>query len=262
MSYIISLLICLLVAYVICEAIFTAWVIVPDRKAAGQPGLGDILKMRRVKLELNSSEKMDRYQIRSAVKIGGWAELDREIRKRFPGDYTDWSIDYVHAHYNANGERRSGGWRNKDAVSQSVIFFYKRQKPVIPKPKTKPVPRPQTADMDEERMRLEAFVKHPSAFWLNPDWQKSRETGQPFWMHDPAPIPSRYLPVPEKIERLAELLAERNYRELALQRINSPVAGTMYVILNDDGFEEVKLSSAEYRQAKRRALEMEGAFKW
>lgn len=182
--------------------------------------------------------------------------LDREIRKRFTGDYTDWSIDYVYAHYDYSGNRKSGGWRNKEGLSESIIYFYKRQQPVIPEPKPVPPPPPVVEPVDEERMRIEAFIKHPTAFWLNPDWTKARETGEPFWMHDPAPVPQRYLPVEAKIRQVAELIADDpvDFNMIECRTLDQYLGDEMVIIMtmNDD----IQLTRREYNQAQRLALRL------
>jgi len=244
----------LLVAYVIAEAIWTLRVTTPDRRANGQPTIGDIFRMRNNELDLKSSARMSRYEIRSALVTGGRAGLDREIRKKFTGEYTHWSVDYLFACYNFQGKKVSGRWANPEGVSESTIWFYNERTP--PKPEPKPVPRPQTPDWDEERERLEAFKKHPSAFWLNPDWKKARETGQPFWMHDPAPLPEEVSPTTD-FQRLVEYLLYNDIGfddGLMLQQFGDP--HPLAFLTLDDGI--IKVDRKDFRAAQRKARELRG----
>ena len=189
MSTLFIIMITLLIGYVFAEAFWTYRVVTPDRRANGQPTLGDIYRTQKIELDLKSSGRMRRYEIRAAIASGGRAALDRDIRKVFTGDYTHWSIDYRYSCYNHSGVKIPGSWTNTEGLAESVIWFYNERKPPKPEPKPEPVPSPKTEKWDDKRERLEAFKKHPSAFWLNPDWDKARATGQPFWMHDPAPLP-------------------------------------------------------------------------
>jgi hypothetical protein len=246
----------LLSAYVIAEAIWTLRVITPDRRASGQPTIGDIFRMRKTELDLKASARMARYEIRSALATGGPAGLDREIRKKFTGVYTHWSIDYKYASYNYAGKKSPGRWANPEGVSESVIWFYNERTPPKPEPKPEHVLRPETTDWDEDRARLEAFKKHPSAFWLNPDWDKARASGQPFWMHDPAPLPEEISPDTD-FQQLVEYLIynDMGFDEgLILQRFGDPHPIALLVL--DD--RTIQVSRKDFRAAQHKARELRG----
>lgn len=261
-------LMALLFAYVIAEALWTFSAIDPRRRALGQPTIIDIIKASRRDLTISHYAEISRSTILQALNTSSPRDsLDRYIRQRFKDGthFTDWSIDYVYAHRDHTGKRKPGGWPSHKE-DYATVWFYNRPTPPVPapKPEAKPVPRPQT--VDEEAERIAAFLKHPTAFWLNPDWNKARETGQPFWMHEPAQIPSRYLPVPDKIERAAEIIADNDlgYGVLTLQKVMSDYEHTMIIMDDPNSYEnyEIKLSAGEYRQAKRRAMEMAENWKW
>lgn len=256
MNTIFIIMIALLIGYVIAEAFWTYRVVTPDRRANGQPTLGDIYRTQKIELDLKSSGRMRRYKIRAAIATGGRAALDRDIRKAFTGDYTHWSIDYRYSCYNHSGVKIPGSWTNTEGLAESVIWFYNERTPPKPTPKPEPVPSPKTADWDEERARLEAFKKHPSAFWLNPDWNKARETGQPFWMHDPAPLPEENS-VDIDFQELVEFLVynDMGFEDgLILQRLEDPQP-IGFLCLAD---RTVQVTRKEFREAQRIARGLRG----
>jgi hypothetical protein len=249
----------ILALYALVEMIYTIFVVSPRRKALGQPTFADIWRMRNVPLDIKASGRMNRYEIQAALKVGGVALLDQEIRKKFShGQFTDWSIDYAYRHYHYNGRKVPGYWTKNEGSSEATVFLYNRRQPAVPKPAPSPVLRPETTDIDEERQRFEAFLKHPSAFWLSPDWEKARETGEPFWMHDPAPVPNRYLPVPEKITQAAEaIVASYEFHEARVLERRFVGGETSFFIYNTpDGDTMIELDAGEYRQARRLALRL------
>lgn len=245
--------------YAFAEMIYTISVVSPRRKAMGQPTFDDIWRMRNVSLDIKASGRMSRHAIQQALKYGGTRLLDMEIREKFKdGQFTDWSIDYAYRHYHYDGRRVPGYWAKNYGSAEAMVFFYNRRQPVVPKPSPPPPLPVEPIRVDEERERFEAFLKHPSAFWLNPDWAKARETGEPFWMHDPAPVPSRYLPVPEKITLAAEAIAEsyefHEARVLERQFVGGETSFFIYHTPNGDT--TIELDAGEYRQARRLALKL------
>jgi len=258
MVMVIYSLIALLSAYVIAEGIWTLRVTSPDRRRNGQPTLGDIFRMRNTELDLKASGRMSRYEIRAALATGGPAGLDREIRKQFRGgsSYTHWSIDYKYAAYDYHGKKQPGCWASNEGVGEAVIWFYNERKPPKPEPKPEPVPSLKTEDWDEERERLAAFKKHPSAFWLNPDWHKARETGQPFWMHDPAPLPEE-TSLDGDFHLLVEYLIYNDMGfddGLMLQQFGDPQP--IALLMLDD--RAIQVSRKDFRSAQRMARELRG----
>lgn len=246
-------LILLLVSYCVVEFVFTFGVGNHRRRRLGQPSFRDIVRMCRPKLDLKSHGSLSRGLIANALAHGGPTELDRLIREKFRGGtgFTDWSIDYLYPHYDYHGKHHSGQWLHDGCERDATIYFYNRRVPVAPPAPPKPEPKvePVSWSDKDESQRIELFLANPLAFWLNPDWS---DPSRPFWMLDPAPILSRFLPVTDRIERAVEAIAFGDYQKL--DRIT--VSGRDDVIyLIDDG-EELILTKAEYRQASRLARKL------
>jgi hypothetical protein len=250
-------LMAMLVAYAIAECIWTMCVIAPRRAKAGQPSLRDIVRASSLDLRISYYATVSRETLQQVLNTSTPKQsLDLYIRKRFTNgtSFTDWSLDYVYAHRDYSGNRKLGGWPNTK-TSDATIWFYNR-----PKPETKPEPVPssRTPDWDEERDRLEAFKKHPSAFWLNPDWHKARATGQPFWMHDPAPLPESI-----SMENDFQLLVEELIHTplefndgLHFQTVLDPAPIGLFMLAG----RTIKVTRKQFLAAQRQAKKLRGRY--
>lgn len=122
-----------------------------------------------------------------------------KIAKKRGIDYDHYSIDWRFGCVDPeSGEKLGPGWfRPRYSSDYFHVFFYKEP----PKPKPAPKPKPtfdlQVApiDTDEKIATIIDFMRHPSAFWLAPDFSGGsnlRDGMTPFWSRDPVVPVLRY----------------------------------------------------------------------
>jgi hypothetical protein len=167
------------------------------RRELWEPSLAESISKRDTGWQLVETLEVFREEIlrgkHDHMRDDTFDEQVAKIAKARDIDYDHYSIDWRFGSVDPKtGQPLGPGWfRPQYPNDYFNVFFYKEP------PEPKPVPTITVApqDKDEQINTIIGFMRHPSAFWLAPDFKGGanlRDNMTPFWSRDPVVPTLRY----------------------------------------------------------------------